>query len=274
MSAAGMGAAGMRAAPPAAATTRFEGSYRPDALSPRAVMECRICWTPYDPAVGDETRSILPGTPFTALPDDWKCPNCDGLKDQFMVLDDPGLAFDPVARGAALAAAFREIHAAKMRDVPFTNRALSVEAVGFRDWQGMALGVLVTPWMMALALLPGPDAPWPPRRAGTEVLHPFPSGDYGFLQAERPDCGAYATCALFADMGTFGSQLQAVDTARAVMVQLFRAENREDTDRSADIRAAAEVAAEAGAAAETPAEAIAPDPAPTRRRLVTGGLAG
>ena len=57
----------------------FEGSFlgANDKISPRAIMECKICWTPYDPAEGDDTRQVLPGTPFLALPADWKCPNCD-----------------------------------------------------------------------------------------------------------------------------------------------------------------------------------------------------
>ena len=55
----------------------FEGSFlgANDKISARAIMECKICWTPYDPAEGDDTRQIAPGTPFVALPEDWKCPN-------------------------------------------------------------------------------------------------------------------------------------------------------------------------------------------------------
>ena len=29
-----------------------------------------------------------PGTPFTQLPDHWKCPECDGPRNQFMVVHD------------------------------------------------------------------------------------------------------------------------------------------------------------------------------------------
>lgn len=38
-------------------------------------------------------------------------------------------------------------------------------------------------------------------------------------------------------MGDFTSQLQAVDVARAVMSELFKPDNRAETDRAADIRA-------------------------------------
>ena len=52
-----------------------------------ARLECKICWHVYDPAAGDPVWQIPPGTPFSALPEHWRCPNCDGARDQFMVLD-------------------------------------------------------------------------------------------------------------------------------------------------------------------------------------------
>ncbi|WP_321871515.1 rubredoxin [Paraburkholderia tropica] len=68
----------------------FEGSYLGDngALRPASRLECKICWWVYDPALGDPVWDIAPGTPFAALPAHWKCPVCDGAREQFMVLDD------------------------------------------------------------------------------------------------------------------------------------------------------------------------------------------
>ena len=67
---------------------QFEGSYLGDRtrLSPLAQLECKICWWVYDPALGDEQWQIPPGTPFAELPPHWRCPQCDGAADQFMVL--------------------------------------------------------------------------------------------------------------------------------------------------------------------------------------------
>jgi rubredoxin len=68
----------------------FEGSYLGDAarLSAGARLECKICWWVYDPALGDAVWQVAPGTPFSALPAHWRCPQCDGAADQFMVLQD------------------------------------------------------------------------------------------------------------------------------------------------------------------------------------------
>ena len=66
----------------------FEGSYGGDAsrLSPASRLECKICWWVYDPDLGDEVWQVPPGTPFTALPPHWRCPQCHGAADGFMVL--------------------------------------------------------------------------------------------------------------------------------------------------------------------------------------------
>jgi rubredoxin len=44
---------------------------------------CDICGWIYDPAIGDPTQNIAPGTPFKDLPDTWECPECGAPKDQF-----------------------------------------------------------------------------------------------------------------------------------------------------------------------------------------------
>ena len=44
---------------------------------------CTICGYVYDPAVGDPTSGIDPGTAFEDLPDTWVCPECGVGKDMF-----------------------------------------------------------------------------------------------------------------------------------------------------------------------------------------------
>lgn len=68
----------------------FEGSYGGDAarIGIHAKLECKICWHIYDPAEGDAYWQVPPGTPFSDLPEHWSCPNCDGLKSGFMVVDE------------------------------------------------------------------------------------------------------------------------------------------------------------------------------------------
>lgn len=259
---------------------RFEGSYlgANDRISDRAVMECKICWTPYDPATGDEYRQVLPGTPFSALPHDWKCPNCDAPKEQFMVLEDPGseaaaLQARIADRAAALEADFKDVWATQMRDMPFVNAALHVEAVGFRPHEGRAIGALVTPWFMNLVLLPAEDEDWSGLKPGAKETIGFASGEYEFIHNVRPMTGGYKACSLFSPMGDFSSQLQAVDVARAVMHELFNGENRDETDRAAEIRERREAELATAEAADDEAQTDAEPAALSRRKLITGGLA-
>ncbi len=56
------------------------------ALGPR--LECKICWTVYDPALGDAVWQIAPGTPFAELPVHWSCPECSAEQSNFLLLDD------------------------------------------------------------------------------------------------------------------------------------------------------------------------------------------
>lgn len=256
------------------ARTGFEGSYlgASDKISPAAIMECKICWTPYDPTEGDDTRQVLPGTPFLALPDDWTCPGCSAPKAQFLVREDPGaesvrVLEDMNARVKKLVSDFNEVFHSKMRDVPLVNHALHVEAVGFQPHDDGFIGVLVAPWFMNLVILPrdGRTA-LPP---GEKEVLTFASGEYEFIHNARLETGPYLACSLFSPMADFSSQLQATDVARAVMVELFKSENRAETDRAAEIRAAREAElAPKPDVAEPPVEA-----APSRRALLTGNLA-
>lgn len=275
-------------------SARFEGSYLGDArrIAPDAVLECKICWHVYDPAIGDDTRQVKAGTPFSSLPDDWRCPQCDGERDQFMVVDagtapvapPPTLAMLAIDKARRLTEAFRDIHDNKMRDTPFTNRSLAVEAIGFRPWDGHILGVLVVPWFMNLVLMPGPEDDWHRFRTGEKHNFTFPSGTYEFVFNQRPSTGPYFACSLFSPMEEFSSQLQATDTARMVMAALFDPASRaEEDDRAGEIRALreAEMTAEADrakaaeAAASVPVAVVAPAsaPAPSRRALLTLGQA-
>lgn len=262
----------------------FEGSFlgATDKISAQAIMECKICWTPYDPAEGDDTRQVLPGTPFLDLPDDWSCPNCDAPREQFLVSEDPGSdAMREAAllapRTQALVADFTEVWHGKMRDVPMVNKLLQVQAVGFQVHDGRPLGVLITPWFMNLIQLPAEGEDWSGLTPGEKEIIAFPSGDYEFLHNAREQTGGYKACSLFSPMGEFKTQNQALDVASAVMVALFQEEHRAETDRSADIRATreAEIAAQAEAEAAAQAEAAEPDTpvTPTRRQVISAGLA-
>jgi rubredoxin len=68
--------------------SRFKNFDRPVALDSADRMECGVCWHVYDPAEGDAVGQIPSGTPWSELPEDWRCPNCDSPQTRFMRLGD------------------------------------------------------------------------------------------------------------------------------------------------------------------------------------------
>ena len=48
---------------------------------------CDVCGYVYDPAVGDPTNGVVPGTAFEDIPDTWVCPDCGAGKADFSAQD-------------------------------------------------------------------------------------------------------------------------------------------------------------------------------------------
>jgi [NiFe] hydrogenase assembly HybE family chaperone len=121
----------------------------------------------------------------------------------------------------ALERLFERVRTERMAGLPFLNDRLRVEAFGFRDWRGVRVGALVTPWSINLLILPAPDAGLPATRRGAPHCWSFPSGDYEFHGHDDPLLGAYHQCSLFSPALQFTSHDDAVAVARAALEALF-----------------------------------------------------
>ena len=51
-----------------------------------AKWRCLLCNFEYDEQKGLPQAGILPGTPWEAVPDHWKCPNCGAGKNDFIMV--------------------------------------------------------------------------------------------------------------------------------------------------------------------------------------------
>jgi [NiFe] hydrogenase assembly HybE family chaperone len=49
---------------------------------------------------------------------------------------------------------FDKIHQEQMQGIPILNNMLKVQALGFQEYQGRIVGILITPWLMNLVMLP------------------------------------------------------------------------------------------------------------------------
>ena len=200
----------------------FEGSYLGDGsrIADDTRLECGVCWWVYDPALGDEANQIPPGTPFRLLPDTWNCPNCSTDKHKFMVIGAATLSEEDSVQH--LANAYRRA-ALKVKGLPIYNPTIAVEAVGFREYEGRQVGVIVTPWFMNLTVLPS-EADLKSWLAGRSTMIGFPSGAYEFTVTDLPEVGLVATCSLFSTMLDFTDHEAAQLAAQTVADAVFEPE--------------------------------------------------
>jgi len=122
---------------------------------------------------------------------------------------------------AAVERAFAAIAAGGMADLPLSNPALAVEAVGFRAWQGHWLGVLVTPWAINLLLLPGERGDLPHLPLGERQSWQFPAAELPFMGGSAEGLGSFQFCSLFSPTFEFSSQEDARTAATAAIAALF-----------------------------------------------------
>ena len=108
-------------------------------------------------------------------------------------------ADDPAAW---LEAHYRHVWETRMRDQPFVNPALTVEAVGFRRLDGDWLGVVITPWFLNLVLVHGGGALWGDIPAGVRGYLILPCGTMPIFAADDPEIGPYQYCPLIASVDT------------------------------------------------------------------------
>ena len=127
------------------------------------------------------------------------------------LLPDPSLSLEQ---------AFSAV-AQRMQGLGFVNPALRVQAVGFEPWEGLWLGVMVTPWSINLMLLPRDPAAWHPVRAGEKRRYEFPAGRYDFIEAVDPLVGEYRMCSLFSPALELEDHAAATLVAKLARAALF-----------------------------------------------------
>lgn len=166
--------------------------------------------------------------------------------------------------------------ALKMADLPVYNPVLIVAAVGFQEWAGRQIGVLITPWFMNLICFANADDPWyrwGEQQIGQKQMLSLPSGQYECLYNWAEGAEGYLSCSLFSPMAEFEQQSVALETAEAVMEALFDAEHIALTDRQRAMQQAKqEQAAEQVVSEKQTATAQSESEGLSRRRFMTAGL--
>jgi len=140
-----------------------------------------------------------------------------------------------------LEAVFKNIAETRMAGLPICNPALRVQAVGFREWREHWVGVLVTPWTINLAVMPGDKMPLKTLGPDETMTWEFPSGKYEFMGLNEPALGTCQTCSLISPVIHVERQADAVAVAEQVMAALFVADESDaqrDVERKQEFEAA------------------------------------
>ncbi|MES9928648.1 MAG: [NiFe]-hydrogenase assembly chaperone HybE [Candidatus Thiodiazotropha sp. 6PDIVS] len=125
---------------------------------------------------------------------------------------------------------FRGIEQEQMQGIPLLNPTLKVETIGFQHYQGRPVGVLITPWLMNLVLLPGDDDEWSDLKLGEKHQHRLPANEYRFMVNEIEGIGICQTHSLYSPMHEFMDQDHAVAAAENFMKMLMVEIGTPDSD--------------------------------------------
>ena len=130
------------------------------------------------------------------------------------MIDAMGLA-DPALAEQRVASVFERIHREQMAGLPLLNSALTVATIGFQSFRSRVIGIVSTPWMMSLMMLPGVDDQWQSLGLGEKQSHDFPAGTYRFLVNILDGLGVCQMHSVYSPMRDFPNQASAVAAARA-----------------------------------------------------------
>jgi [NiFe] hydrogenase assembly HybE family chaperone len=128
---------------------------------------------------------------------------------------------DDHPRVQALIGLFQRIDAG-MRDMPFYNEKIAIEAIGFRTFgEGDLLGVVLTPWFMNLIALPIEPVRMEMAKIGRTVSVELPAGKRIFAVGGDATTGLYKAHSLHSPVLNFTLPGQAQAEARRMLAWLM-----------------------------------------------------
>lgn len=100
------------------------------------------------------------------------------------------------------------------------NPRLKCTIVSFCRHRGDWLGVVITPWLMDLMLLPGGGELWGDIPPGQRRYVELPQGTVAFSAAESPELGSYQHAPLVASVATLPNMSAAIGLANQFMAEI------------------------------------------------------
>lgn len=108
-----------------------------------------------------------------------------------------GFTHNPAAQ---LEAEFQEIAQREMQQLPFFQPHIPIRACGFQRFEDQWVGAMLTPWMLSLMILPGPEQSWELRTVGDRLGLILPYGNIRFTVGQLENCGQYLASSLLSPL--------------------------------------------------------------------------
>ncbi|MFK5986587.1 MAG: [NiFe]-hydrogenase assembly chaperone HybE [Pseudomonadota bacterium] len=121
----------------------------------------------------------------------------------------------PALIAEQLEASFNHIHLQQMQGIPILNPLIKVQALGFQEYQGRIIGIIITPWLMNVVMLPKDNEDWRQYQIGHKIPHEFPSNQYKFMVNEIEDIGYCQTYSIYSPMNEFANHEHALSAAQS-----------------------------------------------------------
>lgn len=127
----------------------------------------------------------------------------------------------PSAHGELVRGVFERIHREQMTGLPLLNNTLAVATLGFQPFRGRVIGMVITPWMMGLMLLPRAEDRWDALPLGEKTTHEFPGATLRFMINAVDGLGAYQMHSVHSPVHIFPDQAAATEAASTFLAKVL-----------------------------------------------------